>query len=263
MMEVIHDPNKYLRKSRLDRWWTQPLLVASVLGAFIAYTTISIFIAEWDGNKIYLYLEGVHYVSPIYSPDFEFDWWPTILSPAFVLIWIPLGFRATCYYMRRVYYRTIFLEPVACAVKDVKPVRLDYKGEKRFPFVLNNLHRYFLYGAILLMIWHWYDTIVAMSYTGGKYGIGIGTILIGFDALFLSLYVFSCHSFRHMIGGNTNQYSKGIINKLRYRFWNLSSNLNPRHNLYFWLSAFSVMVADFYIRLLALNIMDPVFIVLF
>jgi hypothetical protein len=252
MMEVIHDPNKYLRKSRLDRWWLAPITVVGLLIAFIGYTTLAIFIQ--DGFK---YIDGAHYVSPIYSPELEFDWWPTILSPAFILIWIPLGFRATCYYMRRVYYRNFFLEPVACAVKDIKPIRLDYKGENRFPFTLNNLHRYFLYGAILLMIWHWYDTYLAMWFKdGSEFGIGLGTILLGLDALFLTLYVFSCHSFRHMVGGNTNQYSKGIINKFRYRLWSLSSNLNPRHNTYFWLSAFSVMVADFYIRILALGIID-------
>ena len=160
--------------------------------------------------------------------------------------------------MRRVYYRNFFLDPVACAVKDIKPIRLDYKGEKRFPFILNNLHRYFLYGAIVLMVIHWFDALNAMRF-GSKIGIGIGTILIALDAIFLTTYVFSCHSFRHFIGGNTNQYSKGIINKIRYRAWRLSSKLNPRHNIYFWLSAFSVMVADFYIRLLALGILDPVF----
>ncbi|OLS23998.1 MAG: hypothetical protein HeimC3_22230 [Candidatus Heimdallarchaeota archaeon LC_3] len=251
MLEVIHDPNKFIKKGRLDRWWIQPLGVATVLVTFIIYTNLAIFIQ--DGFK---HTEGAFYVSPIYSPELKFDWWPHALSPAFILIWIPLGFRATCYYMRRVYYRTFFLDPVACAVKDIKPIRLDYKGEKRFPFILNNLHRYFLYGAIVLMVIHWFDAINAMQF-GSKIGIGIGTVLIALDAIFLTAYVFSCHSFRHLIGGNTNQYSKGIINKIRYRAWSLSSKLNPHHNVYFWLSAISVMVADFYIRLLALGILDP------
>ena len=40
--------------------------------------------------------------------------WP--LSPAFLILWAPGGFRLTCYYYRKAYYRSIWLDPVACAV---------------------------------------------------------------------------------------------------------------------------------------------------
>ncbi|MFW9928025.1 MAG: succinate dehydrogenase [Candidatus Thorarchaeota archaeon] len=256
MMEVIHDPNQYLKKSRLDRWWLPTLTTTVVLAVFVVYTTLAILANKLPGTNTDFFSYnggGAHYVSPIFSPEITIAGWP--LSPAFILIWIPLGFRATCYYCRKLYYRSFFIEPAACAVRDLKPVRLDYKGERRFPFILNNLHRYFLYGAIILMAMHWFDFINALRF-GSQIGIGIGTILIGLDGLFLTLYVFSCHAFRHFVGGNINQFSNGTFNGIRYYLWHLSSRLNTRHNLYFWLSAISVVAADLYIRLLVSGVLN-------
>ena len=45
------------------------------------------------------------------------SWWN--LSPAFLILWIPGGFRATCYYYRKAYYRSFFGSPPGCAVRDV------------------------------------------------------------------------------------------------------------------------------------------------
>src|SRR5574337_1038726 len=79
-------------------------------------------------------------------------WWiePLIvswshLSPAFLILWIPGGFRATCYYYRKAYYRSFFGLPPGCAVRDVSK---SYSGETRFPFVLQNIHRHFLWLGI-------------------------------------------------------------------------------------------------------------------
>ena len=68
------------------------------------------------------------YLSPFYSPclgdcvegssDFgqPFAWWP--LSPALIILIFPLGFRLTCYYYRKAYYRAFWLSPPACAVAE-------------------------------------------------------------------------------------------------------------------------------------------------
>ena len=56
-------------------------------------------------------------ISPFYSPLILFL--PPVLawvSPAFLILWAPAGFRVTCYYYRKAYYRAFFLDPVACAV---------------------------------------------------------------------------------------------------------------------------------------------------
>ena len=49
-----------------------------------------------------------------------------VLSPGLLILWIPLGFRATCYYYRKAYYRFYFADPPGCAVGEPtvhRPVR--------------------------------------------------------------------------------------------------------------------------------------------
>ncbi|GIS61097.1 MAG: hypothetical protein CM1200mP2_33220 [Planctomycetaceae bacterium] len=64
----------------------------------------------------------------------------------------PGGFRLTCYYYRKAYYRAFFLDPAGCAVGEPSGLcgfkrGRDYKGETRM-LVFQNLHRYFLYVAL-------------------------------------------------------------------------------------------------------------------
>ena len=66
------------------------------------------------------------------------------VSPALFILPFPLLFRATCYYYRKAYYRAFFWDPPACAVSEVAP-RKNYTGEREFPFILQNLHRYAFY----------------------------------------------------------------------------------------------------------------------
>ena len=72
------------------------------------------------------------------------DWWP--LSPALLILVFLLGFRLTCYYYRKAYYRSFWLSPPACAVAEP---HATYTGETRFPLILQNVHRYFFYAAIV------------------------------------------------------------------------------------------------------------------
>lgn len=96
------------------------------------------------------------------------------------------------------YYRAVFSDPIVCAGPE--PYRKRYHGETRFPFVFNNLHRYFLYGAIALLVLHWYEFIASLFYKGGVY-LSLGTLLIFFDTVALTLYIGGCHSLRHLAGG--------------------------------------------------------------
>ena len=59
-----------------------------------------------------------------------------------IILIIPLGFRMTCYYYRKAYYRSFWMSPPACAVPDKTPVATSrrYTGETRFPLILMNAH---------------------------------------------------------------------------------------------------------------------------
>jgi hypothetical protein len=224
---------------RRDAWWLELLPVQIVLGGFGVYATLRAF----EGR----FYEWGPYLSPFYSPliDPHHHWWP--LSPALLILAGPLGFRATCYYYRKAYYRAFFLDPPGCAVGEGKR---NYTGETRFPFLLQNAHRYFLYLAILFLCFLWYDAIHAFFFDG-KFGIGVGTLVLVTNVSLLSIYTFSCHSLRHLAGGKLDCFSCATFGKPRHSAWRGITVLNERHMLFAWMSLFSVGLADLYIRLVS------------
>src|SRR6266496_1700065 len=170
--------------SRRDAWWIELIPVVLVLGGFTVYATWRTF----ENN----YYEFGTYLSPFYSPLIKPRWWP--LSPAVLILWAPLGFRATCYYYRKAYYRAFFLDPPACAVGEG---RSSYRGETAFPFILQNLHRYFLFLALVFLGFLTYDAVRSFSFAG-RFGIGVGSLVLTTNVVLLFLYTFSCHSLRHL-----------------------------------------------------------------
>lgn len=237
---------------RQDLWWLEPLLVVLVLGGFVIYAT-------WAGLQNAHYY-AAPYLSPFYSPCLSANcahltlpligsWWN--LSPAILILWIPAGFRVTCYYYRKAYYRSFLGSPPACAVRDIAKT---YTGETRFPFVLQNIHRYFLYLATLVVIFLWWDAILAFRFPDGL-GVGIGTLVLLVNAFLLSLYSFSCHSCRHLCGGSLNTFSKAPA---RYGIWRVVSRMNEHHMLCAWVSLIWVALADLYVRLLSMGVITDV-----
>ena len=223
---------------RRDMWWLELLPVVIVLGAFSVYATWRAFENQ--------YYEWGPYLSPFYSPLIKPSWWP--LSPAVLILWAPLGFRATCYYYRKAYYRAFFLDPPACAVGESRGHK--YRGESAFPLILQNLHRYFLYVALIFLLILWYDAIHAFFFNG-RFGIGVGSLVLTTNITLLTLYTFSCHSLRHIVGGKVDCFSCVSFGRPRHTAWRGLSFLNERHMLFAWLSLFSVGLADLYIRLVA------------
>lgn len=223
---------------RRDAWWLEILPVVIVLGSFGVYATWRAF-----ENNFY---EWGPYLSPFYSPLIKTSWWP--LSPAVLILWGPLGFRATCYYYRKAYYRAFFLDPPACSVGEPRPHK--YRGETAFPLILQNLHRYFLYVALIFLVILWYDAIHAFWFEG-SFGIGVGSLVLLANIILLSFYTFSCHSLRHIVGGNVDCFSCVVAGGPRHAAWRGASFLNEHHMLFAWLSLFSVGLADLYIRLVA------------
>jgi hypothetical protein len=240
------------RTLRADRWWLQPLVTVAVLGVFVVYATWVAFV-----NRDYW---TDPYLSPFYSPCLAAncqeptwsvfgDWWR--LSPALLVLPFPLGFRLTCYYYRKAYYRSFWWAPPACAVPDA---RARYTGETRFPLVLQNIHRYFFYLALpfpLILTW---DALRAFHFPDG-WGIGLGTVVLLVNALFLWLYTLSCHSCRHLCGGRLNSFSR---HPARYWMWRKVTVLNARHMSLAWISLVFVAFADIYVRLVASGVLsDP------
>jgi hypothetical protein len=236
------------RHLRTDRWWLQPLITVVVLLSFVVYSTFRAF------QNAYYFAEP--YISPFYSPCIttacegdtfpEFFTGPSFISPAIYILVIPLGLRATCYYYRKTYYRSFWLSPPACAVAE--PHR-RYTGESRPPLLIQNLHRYALYGALIFNVILTYDAVLAFRDETGAWGhMGLGTLILLANAALLWLYSLSCHSCRHIVGGRLNHFSK---HPLRYKAWTQISWLNGHHAKFAWLSLFSVAIADAYIFLLA------------
>src|SRR5215467_7501935 len=224
---------------RRDSWWFELIPVIILFGGFGIYATLRAF-----EGKFY---EWGPYLSPFYSPLLSFSWWK--FSPAILILGAPLGFRTTCYYYRKAYYRAFFLDPPACAVGE-PGLRKNYSGERRFPFILQNVHRYFLYLAILFLCFLWYDVYKAFNF-GGKLGIGLGTAIMFVNVCLLTLYTFSCHSLRHIVGGKLDCFSCSTFGPPRHSAWSFLTILNERHMLFAWASLVSVGLVDFYIRMLA------------
>ena len=106
------------------------------------------------------------------------------LSPALLILAGPLGFRATCYYYRKAYYRAFFFDPPACAVGE--PSNRKYQGETKFPFILQNIHRYFFYLAVVFILFLWHDVVKAFIFDG-HFGVGLGTLVLTMNVILLTL----------------------------------------------------------------------------
>jgi hypothetical protein len=244
--------------SRRDTWWAAPLGVFIGLSAFVVYAT-------WAAFQNAHYHHGP-YLSPFYAPELWGDsphawfgpkpaWWPGVLpfSPALLILPFPGGFRFTCYYYRGAYYKAFWADPPSCAVGEP---RTNYRGENAFPLILQNVHRYFMFITFAVLAILAYDALHAFWFTDpatgrGGFGVGVGTIVLSANVVLLGLYVFGCHSFRHVAGGMCDALSNKPLREQTYR---CATTLNRRHMLFAWLSLFSVGFADLYVRLCSMGI---------
>jgi hypothetical protein len=246
---------------RQDRWWVQPLVTVTVLTAFVVYSTWAVFV-----NKDYYVGVAMHrdLISPFYSPclaascvpgangsSVVANWWH--ITPALIVMGGPLGFRLTCYYYRRAYYRGFWQSPPNCAVADG---HRRYTGESRFPLILQNVHRYFFFIGLIFNVILTMDAVVAFRMPGqGGIGFSVGTLVLCVNAALLWLYSLSCHAARHLCGGHVRTFS---THPVRYRLWKLLTPLNARHMQFAWASLIVVAFADLYVRLVASGaITDP------
>ena len=229
---------------RPDRWWIAPVAVAIGLLVFTAY-------AAWAVLSGSDYQFGP-YLSPFYSPLIPLPggW----ISPAFAVLWAPLGFRLTCYYYRKAYYRAFFLSPPACAVSEAAHA---YRGEAGALRWLPMLHRWFLYISIVVLAILWYDAVRAFDFDG-HLGVGVGSIILLVNVLCLTFFTFGCHALRSAVGGNQRCLSCSTVGNVRYTGWRMVTRLTTQHPLWAWISLYTIVMADLYVRLLSLGVFsDP------
>ncbi len=251
---------------RTDRWWIEPLWTGLGFLGFIVYSTW----AAYQGAHYFYH----GYLSPMYSPllfsdptrpgsaPLEHAWfgvwphwlqslWPPFFpsSPAWLVLLGPLSFRLTCYYYRKFYYRAYFMTPPACAVGALP--QKNYRGETAL-LLFQNLHRYALYVAIGFIVALSYDAYLAF-WRDGRFGIGVGTLVLLINPILLATYTFGCHSFRHLVGGQLNCFSCDNAAKTRFGIWQGVSWLNERHMLFAWISLVWVGFADFYVRMVSMG----------
>jgi hypothetical protein len=258
--DTIHARWKPGETSRTDTWWIEPGATAIGLALLFGYLTVRAF------HPVYVWYEP--YISPTVAPPVftapsQFPgsvpldrawlgafpaWWPPWVpqSPAFVLPWLAIVFRITCYYYRGAYYRSAFLTPPACGVRGVQR---SYRGETTI-LVVQNLHRYALYAGLFLLVALWAEAAGAF-FRQGQFGIGVGTVVMTINAALLSSWTLGCHSWRHLIGGRKDCFSCGRGGASRYQLWRHATWLNERHMLFAWFSLVWVAFTDVYIYLVS------------
>ena len=254
--------------NRSDYWWVEPFITGFGFLCFVLYTTWAMF----QGNY-YWWSSGSEgfggYLSPFYSPLLFIEqsaagaapithawfgpwphWMPNLIpvTPAILILAGPLSFRMTCYYYRKFYYRSYFLSPPACTVGGISHKK--YKGETSL-LIIQNLHRYTLYIAIGFVLVLSYDAILAF-FRNGELGIGVGTVILLLNPIFLAGYTFGCHAFRHLTGGHQDCFTcpQGK-EKIRYRIWQGVTKLNSKHMFWAWISMIWVAFTDIYVRMVS------------
>ena len=260
----------FFQHLRTDNWWIEPAYVLFGFTAFIVYTT-------WAG------IQGTHYwvgpaegfggyLSPLYSPLVFIKegveggaplhhalfgswptWWPALLpaSPAVFIVAFPGLFRFTCYYYRGAYYKAFAGTPPGCAVTGIP--QKPYKGETGL-LIFQNIHRYAFYIAAIFIVILSYDAVMAF-FRNGQFGVGVGSIVLLLNPIFLGMYTFGCHAWRHLIGGDKDCFNcQGGLGKMRYKGYQRVTWLNERHKMFAWISLIWVGGTDIYIRLVSMGV---------
>lgn len=240
------------RTLRTDNWRGYPIFTLIIFTAWLGYGLVR----SMMGTAFYV--EQYHYLTPFYSPCVneacgpaaEFGTFLPASTPFFIpfaALSLPLLllFRLTCYYYRKAYYRSYWASPPACAVGEPHKT---YTGERRFPLIAQNLHRYFWAAAFLISLINTYDAIRAFHGENGGFGVGLGSLILLTNVILLWGYTLSCHSCRHIVGGRLKNFSKHPV---RHWAWVQVSKLNEQHGRYALITLGSLVVADLYVALVA------------
>ena len=243
------------KTSRRDSWAVYPVVQGIGFTICATYLTFSGVFWQPLGGPAY---EVDGYLSPLFSPLIIFPNMPSWLSPGLLILWIPIGFRATCYYYRKAYYRFYFADPPGCAVGEPTMHR-RFALENAFPFILQPLHRDLLYLAFIPLFFLWVDVVKAFGdwdAAGVAHPrIGVGGLLFLLNTTLLTGYSLSCHSLRHLVGGRVDCFSCTRARRVRYTLWQRLTDLNRNHMWWAWTSLVTVTLSDVYVRLVQAGVL--------
>ena len=120
---------------------------------------------------------------------------------------------------------------------------------------MQNIHRYFLYLAILFLFFLSYDAWLGFWFTNAagevEFGVGVGSLVLLANIVLLGGYTLGCHSLRHLIGGRKDLLAGSPAQLQSYR---CVSCLNRNHMRWAWTSLFWVGFTDVYVRLCSMGI---------
>lgn len=188
------------------------------------------------------YSSSTGLTDPFYSP--------TVLVLPFVGL-----FRLTCYAYRKDYHRHVFNHPRNCEIGFRAEFKgREYTGETRF-FRLENFHRYFMYFAVAILPFFYYDIYLSFVYQPG-FTLTLGGLLLIVNTAFVTLYTFSCHAIRHLVGGNTDCFS--CQHQTRKRLFNGQTLINNHHETFAWLSLTMFFLVDLFIRATASGVIPNI-----
>ena len=241
------------RRKRRDSWAVYPVVQAIVFTVCAGYLTFSGVL--WGPLFGPQFVEVDNYLSPLFSPLILFPDMPTWLSPGLLILWIPIGFRATCYYYRKAYYRFYFADPPGCAVGE-PTVHRKFALENALPFVLQNLHRYLLYLAFIPLFFLWIDVFVGFlnpdEVTGAwQPRIGLGGVVLLAEHRAADAAT-RCRATRcgTSSAGRIDCFSCTAARRVRYTLWQRLTDFNRNHMWWAWTSLITVTFADIYVRAL-------------
>ena len=166
--------------------------------------------------------------------EWRWGWFPFVrYSPAMLILIFPLSFRMTCYYYRGAYYKAFWADPPNCAVGEP---RTTYRGEAKLPLIVQNVHRYALYFALVFIVllsidaWHglWFEDPAG---GGTHFGIGVGSLVLIINIVLIGGYTLGCHSLRHLVGRRAGSIVRGADPEEGLRLRELPEPASPQMGL--------------------------------
>ena len=203
------------RRRRHDAWWVEPLIVVVVLASFGIYATLGGACRTPTTTRRRTSRRSTR---PASRPNCAHVTLPLVGSLVDPLAGVPdprdpARLPGDLLLLPQGLLPLVLL--VAAGLRRPGRAASATRGETRFPFVLQNIHRYFFWLSLVVLVFLWWDALLAFRFPTG-FGIGLGTLILVANAALLSLYTLSCHSCRHLCGGYLDSFKKAPI---RYRLW--------------------------------------------